>query len=140
MVSPALFKSDKHDWQTPPEVFGPLHEEFGFTLDAAASAENALLPRFWSLAENALLQDWSGERIWCNPPYGRGQIAFIRKAAERKAEIAVLLIPARPDTAAWHDYILPTAEIRFLRGRIRFVGAPYPAPFPSALAIWRKDC
>ena len=137
MKEGANVKGGTNEWETPDKVFAPLHLEFRFTVDAAATAANAKLPRFWTKETDALVQDWSGERIWCNPPYGRYQVGLIRKAAERKAEVAVLLIPARTDTAAWHDYIFPHAEVRFLRGRITFVGAPYNAPFPSALVIFR---
>ena len=53
----------------------------------------------------------------------------------------VMLIPARTDTSYWHDYIIGKAEVRFLRGRLRFededgVPAPCGAPFPSAVVIW----
>ena len=136
-ISPSLFSFKKHDWQTPPEVFEPLDAEFGFTVDAAASAENAMLARYWDVASDGATQPWAGERVWCNPPYGREQRWWIEKAHRSEAEVAVLLLPARPDTAAWHDWILPSAEVRFLRGRIRFVGAKYSAPFPSAIVIWR---
>lgn len=141
MVSPTLFKSDRHDWRTPQALFDRLHSEFAFTLDAAASAANALLPRYWTAEDDALAQDWRGERIWCNPPYGRMGHRFIEKAATSDADVAVLLIPARPDTRAWHEYILgnPAAEVRFLRGRVRFVGAPHGAPFPSAVIVFRHQ-
>ena len=133
----SLFDSKKHDWQTPRNFFDPLNAEFEFTIDAAASPENALLPRYWTVDDDALLQSWVGERVWCNPPYGREQRAFIKKASECRAEVSVLLIPARPDTAVWHDFIFPIAEVRFIRGRIKFVGGKSAAPFPSALVIYR---
>ena len=139
MVQKALLTSEKHCWQTPVEVFVPLHQEFSFTIDAAASDTNALLPRYWTREQNAILQDWSGERVWCNPPYGVEQKRFVLKAAEGRADISVLLLPARPDTAIWQDTILPHAEIRFIRGRIRFVGAPHCAPFPSAVVIFKSS-
>lgn len=137
-MNPSLMSSKRHDWQTPPEVFEPLDAEFGFTVDAAASAENAMLARYWDVTSDGLAQPWEGERVWCNPPYGREQRRWIEKAHRREAEVAVLLLPARPDTAAWQDWILPSAEVRFLRGRIRFVGAKDSAPFPSAIVIWRR--
>ena len=139
MINPALFTSNKNDWQTPPDFFARVNREFMLTVDAAASAENAMLPRYWTAEDNALEQDWTGERVWCNPPYGTAQKAFVRRAAECQADIAVVLIPARPDTALWHDFIFPhaRAEVRFLRGRLRFVGAADSAPFPSALVIYR---
>ena len=98
-----------------------------------------MLPRFWDKEGDGLAQSWASERVWCNPPYGGEQRRWIEKASKREAEVAVLLLPARPDTAAWHDWILPSAEVRFVRGRIRFVGAPASAPFPSAVVIWRRD-
>lgn len=129
---------ERFDWRTPPEIFDPLHEEFDFTIDAAASVENALLPRFWTEQDNALIQDWSGERVYCNPPYGKHQIPFIQKASVCEAEVSVLLIPARTDTRIWHDKIFPLAEVRFLKGRVKFDGKA-PAPFASALVIFRRE-
>ena len=128
-----LMSSNRHDWRTPPAIFDPLHGEFGFTVDAAASADNALLPRYWT---DAAFERWAGERVWCNPPYGREQAWFVERAVE--ADVAVLLIPARPDTRVWHDVIFRhAAEVRFMRGRIRFVGADAGAPFPSAIVVFR---
>ena len=138
-INDGMFTSLSHEWQTPPEIFNPLNDEFGFTVDAAATDENALLPRYWTKREDSIKQDWSGERIWCNPPYGRDQQLFVRKAAKLEAEVAVLLIPARTDTRIWHECIFPMAEIRFVKGRIQFVGAPSGAPFPSAVVVWRKN-
>ena len=134
-----LMSSEKQDWTTPKEFFDIVNMEFSFTVDAAASLDNTMLPRFWDRRRNGLRQDWTHERIWCNPPYGKEQKPFIAKAAECKAEVSVLLIPARTDTAVWHEWIFPLAEIRFLRGRITFQGAQDTAPFPSALVIFRKE-
>lgn len=55
----------------------------------------------------------------------------------------VLLIPARTDTAYFHDYIYGKAEIRFVRGRLRFTdddgNAADPAPFPSMVVIYNGE-
>ena len=134
-----LFASERHDWQTPDDIFAPLHHEFAFTVDVAATADNAMIPRFWTESDDGLAQPWDGERVWCNPPYGNEQKGFVKKAAERRAEVSVLLIPARTDTAIWHDYIFPLAEVRFLRGRVRFVGSKSSAPFPSAVVVFRRE-
>jgi site-specific DNA-methyltransferase (adenine-specific) len=140
------FSSASDDWRTPPELFAELHAEFGFTLDAASNGANALCRQFFTAANECLADDCNWSRVagrgavWLNPPYSRGlQAAFIRKAyAESlKGATVVCLIPARPDTAVWHDVILPYAEVRFIRGRVRFVGATAGAPFPSALVIFR---
>ena len=137
MVDKVLFSSKKTDWQTPRSIFVPLHDEFRFTVDAAASKQNAMLSKYWTEEDNALTKDWTEHNVWCNPPYGRASSSFIKKAAECEADVAVLLLPARTDTIAWHNYIFPRAEIRFLKGRIKFEGADNSAPFPSAIVIFR---
>lgn len=134
------YLSDRTDWQTPQDFFDLLHAEFRFTIDAAATPENAMLRRFWTKQDNAPLQDWTGERVWCNPPYGREGWPFIEKAARRDADVAVLLVPARPDTRVWHRFIFPWAsEIRWVRKRLRFRGAEHDAPFPSAVAVFDRN-
>lgn len=147
----ALLSTGKDDWETPTFLFDDLHREFNFTIDVAASAENHKLPRYYTQDTNGLLQSWHGERVFCNPPYSRktktnpGQAAWIKKAYEesRAGALVVLLIPARTDTEAFHEYILPNAEIRFLRGRLRFEDKGQPkdaAPFPSMVVIFRPHC
>lgn len=86
----------------------------------------------WPLAE------LGGKRVFCNPPYGRELPKWIKKAHDEaeKGALVVMLIPARTDTRAFHDYIYHQAEIRFLRGRIRFVGSKWNAPFPSMVVIF----
>lgn len=81
-----------------------------------------------------------GYRVFCNPPYGTALEKWVKKAyAERNnAELIVMLIPSRTDTRWFHDYILGTAEIRFIKGRLRFGGSENSAPFPSLIAIYRK--
>ena len=138
MALAAMLVSDRQDWCTPRDFFDRLDAEFSFTIDACASDANALLPRYWTIRENALWQSWKGERVFCNPPYGPHQRDFIRKAATAGAELVVLLIPARVDTAIWHDLIFPNAEVRFVRGRLKFSGASNAAPFPSAVVIFRS--
>jgi len=135
--------SQRLDWETPQEVFGPLDKEFGFTLDAAADEQNTKVPgNFFSEEDDALTKDWKGV-IWLNPPYGRVIGRFIKKAHDEAIlhrATVVALVPARTDTSYWHDYIFGKAEVRFLRGRLKFlVGgeAKGPAPFPSAVVIWR---
>lgn len=133
------FSSRSDEWETPAPLFNALHAEFSFTLDAACRKETAKCSAYYTKEDDALGLAWSGV-VWLNPPYSRGlQSQFIRKAREsaRAGATVVCLIPARPDTALWQDVILPFAEVRFLRGRVRFVGASAGAPFPSAVAIFR---
>jgi phage N-6-adenine-methyltransferase len=116
------FSSKSNEWVTPQDFFDRLHAEFAFTIDAAASAENSKCERFWTAEDDGLRQDWSGERVWCNPPYGREVGKWIAKAATSNAELVVMLIPARTDTKAWHEYIFGKAEVRFIPGRLKFGG------------------
>ena len=125
------------DWATPPETFRALDAEFGFTLDVCASHENAKCPRYFTIEEDGLSQPWEGV-VWMNPPYGKAIKAWMRKAFEesRRGATVVCLVPARTDTAWWHDYAAK-GEVRFLRGRLKFGGAVNSAPFPSAVVVFR---
>jgi site-specific DNA-methyltransferase (adenine-specific) len=134
------FSSATCERATPPDLFAELDREFSFTLDACATAENTKCPRFFTRLENGLVQPWTG-RVCCNPPSGRAIGAWVRKAWESvkvgEAELVVCLVPARVDTAWWHDYCAQ-GEWRFLRGRVRFGGAESGAPFPSAVVSFRN--
>jgi phage N-6-adenine-methyltransferase len=136
------YNGNGREWATPPEVFEPLDREFRFTVDACATPQNAKVPRFWAEAENGLEQDWRGERVFLNPPYGREIYAWTLKARTSGADIVVAVLPASSDLAWWHDDVIGGgAEIRYLRGRVRFLtGGPYRASgfFPSVIVIWRK--
>ena len=136
-----LLKSGRDDWETPQALYDKLDTEFGFTVDVCATQRNAKCQRFFSPEQDGLLQDWRGEIVWCNPPYStRLQDAFVRKAYESTRDpgtTVVALLPARTDTKRFHQYILDKAEIRFLPGRITFVGAGSTAPFPSMIVVWR---
>ena len=73
-----------------------------------------------------------------NPPYGRAIGGWVQKAFEssQQGALVVCLLPARTDTRWWHEYVM-RGEVRLLRGRITFEGGAHPAPFPSAIAIFR---
>lgn len=137
-ISAALFQSDKMDWETPKPLFDRYNQEFHFKLDAAANEKNHKVPVFYTKTENGLLMNWISP-TWCNPPYGNGIIEWVKKAYEESKNgiTSVLLLPARTDTKWFHEYVYGKAEIRFLRGRIKFVGAKSTAPFPSMIVIYR---
>lgn len=126
-------------WATPWPLFNKLDAEFHFELDVCALPENAKCARYYSPADDGLARDWSGA-CWMNPPYGREIGKWVRKAYEesRRGATVVCLLPARTDTAWWHDYAMK-GEVRFLRGRISFVGASGPAPFPSAVVVFHSN-
>lgn len=128
-----------HEWATPWPIFAGLNVEFSFDLDVCATAENAKCARYISPHQDGLSQRWVGT-CWMNPPYGRAIGEWVAKAV-REASLGatvVCLLPARTDTAWWHDYVLGMgAEVRYLRGRIRFNNGRGRAPFPSVVVIFR---
>lgn len=151
-MNAALLSSRAMDWCTPDDFFADLNKEFHFALDAAATPDNAKCANFYTPETDGLSRPWTGfgGAVFCNPPYGREIGKWVRKGYEesRKGATVVMLIPARTDTAYFHDYILDKAEIRFLRGRLSFKrpGCPGgPAPFPSMVVFfkaanpWRKE-
>lgn len=137
------YNGNGRHWETPPEVFEPLHREFDFTIDLCAQVSTAKVPRFYTEEQNALERSWAGERGWMNPPYGREIYAWTRKARLEAAAGALVvgLLPASTDLAWWHEDVLGHAEIvKWYRGRIRFLtGGPYRASgfFPSVAVVWR---
>jgi phage N-6-adenine-methyltransferase len=138
VISPVLFSSATDEWATPQAFFDRLNDEFHFTVDVCADAANAKCARYFDLAANGLQQSWTGETWWCNPPYGRAIGDWTQKAAAHAVDsVGVMLLPARTDTKWFHDDVLPFAyELRFIRGRLYFGGAPSAAPFPSVLALF----
>jgi len=131
----AMTSRDTFEWPTPQAFFDELDAEFGFTIDVAATAENAKCPRFYTIDDDGLSQDWDGEVVWCNPPYGDQLKHWIYKAATADATV-VMLVPARVDTRWFHDIVLPRAEVRFVKGRIKFEGAKWTAPFPCMVLVF----
>lgn len=138
-----LLSTGKDDWETPQWLFNELNKEFHFTLDPCATSENAKCSKFYTKEQDGLKQDWGGETVFCNPPYSKktkgnpGQEAWIRKCYEEgRRTTVVMLIPARTDTIAFHRYIYGKADIRFLKGRVKFVGGKSAAPFPSMVVIF----
>lgn len=132
------FAAKNVEYETPWSLFDPLNKEFGFALDVCATHENKKVENCFTKAEDGLKQDWQGV-CWCNPPYGREMPLWIRKAyqtAQMGKGTVVMLIPARTNTAWWHD-ICMKGEIRFLRGRPKFNNGKHGLPFPLALVIFR---
>lgn len=99
--------------------------------------KNAKCSKYYSPEQDGLSQKWDGV-CWCNPPYGRKVKDWVLKAEQsaKDGAIVVMLLPARTDTKWFHDYILGKAEIRFLKGRLKFGGANNSAPFPSMIVIF----
>ncbi len=107
--------NNHNDWATPKELYNELDKEFNFDFDPC--------PLFANF--DGLKIEW-GERNFINPPYSKKlKDAFVKKAIEEasKGKLCVMLLPVSTSTILFHDYIQPNAdEIRFIKGRIKFVG------------------
>ena len=139
-LTKGVFSSTTDLWATPQDFFDKLNDEFHFDLDPCATPDNAKCPIFFTKEEDGLSKDWQGYRVFCNPPYGRAIAAWVKKCYEesRKSDtLVVMLIPARTDTSYFHDYIYHKAELRFIRGRLKFGGSQQGAPFPSMVVIFK---
>ena len=135
-----LFSHNSDEWCTPQDFYDNLNDEFSFTLDPCSTDSNCKCITHYTAAENGLLKSWAGETVFCNPPYSDIK-AWVKKCYEESLNdntTVVLLIPSRTDTSYFHDYILGKAEIRFIRGRLKFGDAKKSAPFPSLVAVYRK--
>ena len=131
------FSSATPEWATPQDFFDKLNEEFHFDLDPCSTHENAKCFYHFTREDDGLSKEWSGHRVFCNPPYGREIGPWVAKCARGGADIAVALLPSRTDTRWFHDHIYGKAEIRFIKGRLKFGGCKDSAPFPSMVVIWR---
>ena len=147
MINKGLFSSNKQDWCTPQQLYDELNREFNFVADVAATEENKKAPFCYTPETDGLNNTWNfkGGAVFCNPPYGTELKKWVKKAYEeyQNGATVVMLIPARTDTSYFHDYIYHKAEIRFLRGRLKFtdekgIEGKTTAPFPSMVVIWRN--
>jgi phage N-6-adenine-methyltransferase len=144
------------DRATHPVHFADFNAEHGpFTLDVAAAAHNTKCEKYFTREQDGTAQDWSGERVWCNPPYS--DIApWVRKAWSSYADtlgVAMLLPANRTEQSWWQLLVEPYRDrpgspltVRFLPGRMRFlkpgqtaVGPNQRPPFGCVLLVWDAD-
>jgi len=132
-------------WRTPPALYQPLDREFSFTIDVAADDANAKCDRFLDRETDALAQSWAGERVFCNPPYGRDVHRWLQKALDESRDhgaLVVMVLPARTGNQWFHRLVLNRAEIRFIEGRLNYTlggGGRKNAPFDSMVVIYRPS-
>lgn len=141
MNTEVMFSRKEDSWATPQDFFDKLNQEFHFTLDPCADDQNHKCGKYYTQEQDGLKQDWSGEIVFCNPPYGRVISKWVRKCFEEvycgPCKCAVMLLPARTETMWFHDYIYHKAEVRFVKGRLKFGGAAVNAPFPNMVIVFR---
>lgn len=140
MNTDIMFSSKTDLWETPQSFYDELNKEFQFTLDPCATPSNTKCEMFFTKEMNGLTQNWGGNSVFCNPPYGKEIGKWVKKAYEESKKsdtTVVMLIPARTDTAYFHDYIYHKAkEIRFVKGRLKFGQSKNAAPFPSMVVVF----
>lgn len=138
-LNKGMFSSEDQKWETPQWLFDKLNNVFNFEVDIAAADNTAKCDIYYTEENDGFKYEWK-ETCWCNPPYGRHQIDWIRRASEqvdKYGNTIVVLIPARPDTKVWHDIIFKNSSyICFIKGRLKFGNSKDSAPFPSALVIF----
>jgi len=151
MNNKLMFSSISNEWETPENVFKSLDKEFKFTLDPCCTHKNKKCEKHYTIDDDGLNKDWYKEIVFVNPPYGRAIGKWVEKCYEEftyNKTTCVMLIPARTDTKWFHKYILGVADIRFIKGRLKFVNRLLPswredgnfklqsAPFPSMIVIF----
>lgn len=129
------------EWETPKDLFEKLNKQYNFHLDLCATHENHKCEKYYTKEQDGLKQEWAGV-CWCNPPYSNVK-AWVKKAYNeaQKGTVIVMLIPARTDTRWFHEYIYQMygVEVEFLKGRLKFSGSKWNAPFPSMIVTFRKN-
>ena len=141
-MNSALFTSKSDEWSTPQDFYDQLDDRWGFTLDPCASSENHKCERYFTIEDDGLKQSWEGQTVFVNPPYSN-IAAWLEKAYKEtrrpKVEtIIVCLIPSRTDTRYWHQYVMGSAIIYFVKGRLKFGGCKNSAPFPSSVVVFNS--
>ena len=141
MINDGMKTCNSCEWATPQDFYDRLNNEFHFTLDPCATPQNTKCKKFYTKEQDGLAQDWTGETVFCNPPYGRDIGLWIQKSIDevRNGARVVLLIHARTDTKWFHELVFPNASVWFVKGRLKFGGSGNSAPFPSMVAVMTKE-
>ena len=126
MNTKVMFSSQTEQWSTPQDFFNELDKEFHFTLDPCADNFNHKCEKYYTKEQDGIKQNWKGETVFCNPPYGREIERWVAKCwfeSQKENTSCVMLIPARTDTKWFHKYIYKNSdvEIRFLKGRVEIL-------------------
>jgi site-specific DNA-methyltransferase (adenine-specific) len=144
-------ESNKTDYETPDWLFKPLDDEFHFDIDCAANKENAKCDLYLTKRDNALdLRWWKiggyfcdnfKMTCWLNPPYSRDIGKWMKKAYQEslKGCIVVCLISVSTSTKWWHEWVLKAYEIRFIKGRIKFIGGKGTPSFDSCIVVFDEN-
>lgn len=147
------YSSKSDEWETPQDFYDKLNKEFSFTLDPCCRSYNAKCASYFTPEDDGLMKSWQGHTVFMNPPYGRQIKLWMKKAYDESLKpntVVVCLLPSRTDTKWFHEYCLD-AEVRFIKGRLRFINRTFPswredgnfkispACFPSCIVIFRGE-
>jgi phage N-6-adenine-methyltransferase len=138
-VNQTWFNRSKVEYETPDEIFNPLNEEFGFTLDVCADKDNAKCELFYSKEQDSLSRKWQGV-CWMNPPFGREMKKWVKKAYEswKEGATVVCLLPSRTNTLWWHDWVMK-GDVRFIKGEVTFKGQKNGLWMPMSIVVFKGE-
>jgi site-specific DNA-methyltransferase (adenine-specific) len=141
VVDDALFSSNTDEWETPDILFDGMNDKFNFTLDPCATPENAKCKRFFTEEDDGLMQTWLGEQVFVNPPFSNIKEWMYKCYMESRLDNKdkVMLIPVRSDTQYFSEYGAYSAELYFIKGRLKFSNAKNTAPFPSVIVVFNSQ-
>lgn len=133
-------KMENDEWLTPPEIMAKLG---AFDLDPCSPINRPwpTAAQHYTIIDNGLMQPWEG-RVWCNPPFGREAVKWLRRMAAHGNGIA--LIPARTETAMFYETVWGVADaVLFIQGRPHFhrvdgSRAPFNSGAPICLVAYGK--
>ena len=143
-----VFSSKSAEWETPQDFFNKLDAAWAFTLDPCCTTSSAKCKKHFTINDDGLSKDWSGNRVFMNPPYGRSIGKWIKKAYEEGQKpntVVVCLLPARTCTKWFHEHCMKSQAIYFVKGRLKFENkvvvpqkgkAISTAPFPSMVVVF----
>jgi site-specific DNA-methyltransferase (adenine-specific) len=143
------------DWGTPYPIVEHVYGVFGGTIDLDPCGNpGRLLPgvdltilfrsgkpeRVGVIYDDGLQRRWTGN-VYCNPPYGPPLDDWLAKMAAEGTNGAnvIGLLPVATSRKAWQHYVPLAHSVCFIKGRLRFEGAPSSAGFSSAMVLWSDD-
>ena len=133
-----MFSHKSDEFETPKDFYEKINNIWDFTLDPAATIDNAKCKKYYTIDDDGLSKSWEGESVFLNPPYSQNSI-WVQKAYEegqKEDTEVVVLIPARTCTKYWHNYCMKAQELHFIKGRLKFGNMTNSAPFPSVLVVF----
>lgn len=143
-MNKSLLSSKRDSWNTPKEVLDRVRELGEIDLDPCSNEDSIVGATAQYVGSGGLDIDWTDDMgdglAYVNPPYGREIGRWVQRCAlfgTTYAREVVALLPARPDTK-WFTDAWTANALCFWRGRLRFLGAPSSAPFPSVVAYWGR--